>query len=152
MTYFVVLPTGEKYGPADVQTLQQWVQEGRVKPEAMLQDAVTGQYITANQVPGLQFGPPAAGFSAPPNYAQYHRNDFGGSAPSWIETQFLNSSMVLMVILCFCCALPMLVFSVVGYFMSNHPEAKRRALICICVSGVWVAVGTIGRIFGAVFN
>lgn len=61
--YFVVLPDGQKFGPADLNLLNQWVAEGRVLPNSMLEDAQTGQRMPATSVPGLQ----VATMQQPPN-------------------------------------------------------------------------------------
>ncbi len=49
----MVAEGGAKYGPADVDTLKQWVAENRLTPTSMLEDAATGVQIQASQVPGL---------------------------------------------------------------------------------------------------
>ncbi len=78
--YFVVLPDGQKFGPADLSLLNQWVSEGRVLATTTLEDAQTGQRITANMLPGLQVATtqpnpyPAPGTMNPPqNYSNYYR-------------------------------------------------------------------------------
>ena len=55
MGYYVLGDQGQKYGPADVATLNMWVGEGRVVPHTMLEDEVSGGQIAAASVPGLQF-------------------------------------------------------------------------------------------------
>lgn len=64
MNYFVVDPTGQKYGPASVDVLNGWIQEDRLAPNSLLEDAATGQRMPASQVPGLQF--PNAAPQTPP--------------------------------------------------------------------------------------
>lgn len=79
--YFVVLPDGQKFGPADVNLLNQWALEGRVLPNTMLEDARTGQRMPASSVPGMQVATPqppapfpAPGTMNPPQpYGQYYR-------------------------------------------------------------------------------
>ena len=55
MTYFVLFPDGRRFGPADKVTLQQWINEGRLHPYYLLEDAVTGGRIEARLLPGLSF-------------------------------------------------------------------------------------------------
>lgn len=55
MSYFVVADDGNKYGPADVATLNQWIQEGRITPESSLQNEATGEMLRAQSVSGLVF-------------------------------------------------------------------------------------------------
>ena len=62
MSHFVIDPsTGQKYGPAGIDTLNRWVSEGRITPQTVLEDSVSGAQIAANLVAGLNFG-----LSAPP--------------------------------------------------------------------------------------
>lgn len=55
MYYVVDTATGMKYGPADLTTLNQWIQEKRLLPNTMLEDSSTGMQMMASQVPGLMF-------------------------------------------------------------------------------------------------
>lgn len=60
-TYFVIdAATGLKYGPADLNTLNQWILEGRVLPSTMLEDATSGAQLRADRVPGVYFAESAA--------------------------------------------------------------------------------------------
>lgn len=51
--YHVIGSGGSKYGPADVNTLKQWVTENRVTPTTMLEDAVTGRQFPASELTEL---------------------------------------------------------------------------------------------------
>ena len=53
MQYYVITQTGEKFGPADLMTLNQWGQQGRILPHTVLEEAGTGRQFTAAQLPGL---------------------------------------------------------------------------------------------------
>ncbi|MBV6458881.1 MAG: hypothetical protein HONBIEJF_02020 [Fimbriimonadaceae bacterium] len=55
MEYYVLGADGNKYGPADVPTLNTWAQEGRVLPTTLLEDFQTGQKLQASAVVGMQF-------------------------------------------------------------------------------------------------
>jgi len=88
MAYYVVDHQGNKYGPADIDTLNQWIADGRLVPHMMLEDERSGGQIVASSVAGLNFGmaappPPAsnyprAGFQNPPSYS----NPMSGSSDS----------------------------------------------------------------------
>ena len=67
MNYFVIANDGQKFGPADLATLNIWAQEGRVLTTTMLEDASTGQQVMASQLPGLSFP------IAPPNQPGYQQ-------------------------------------------------------------------------------
>jgi hypothetical protein len=55
MTYFVHAPDGQKYGPADLQILQQWIHAGSVISTTIIEDPQTGMKFQASQIPGLVF-------------------------------------------------------------------------------------------------
>lgn len=92
MRYFVIGPNGQKYGPADVPTLNQWSVEGRLFPQTMLEAEGSGAQVFASSVAGIQFPvgtPPPSAVPAhhyaptyaepytPPQYAEE------GSGPAW---------------------------------------------------------------------
>lgn len=53
MGYYVIAHDGNRYGPADIETLQQWVREGRIAPNTTLEDEFTGTQIRASLLPEL---------------------------------------------------------------------------------------------------
>ena len=53
MNYFVVGPNGERYGPADLATLNQWVGEGRVKADSLVQAEGDIELVPASQIEGI---------------------------------------------------------------------------------------------------
>ena len=59
MRYFVVWPDGQRFGPAEVDRLNQWVAEGRVGPATTFEEESTGRVLHAAQVPGLSLHPQA---------------------------------------------------------------------------------------------
>lgn len=65
MQYYVIAPDGQKYGPADVATLNQWAAEARLTPETQLEDTTTGARMSASAVPGITFPGAAPGFQQP---------------------------------------------------------------------------------------
>jgi hypothetical protein len=78
MRYYVVLPTGQKFGPADATLLNQWILEGRVASTSILEEEGTGRQVSASTVPGLMFG----GFSGQPptTYAPYQGSTMANPA------------------------------------------------------------------------
>ena len=52
MQYFVIGPDGQKFGPADINTLTQWAAEGRLTPATMLEDEF-GKQMPASELPGV---------------------------------------------------------------------------------------------------
>jgi hypothetical protein len=98
MDYYVIGADGNKYGPVDKPTLQQWAAEGRVMPHSEVHDVATGVQGPAGQIPGV-FGvapaqPPPAQSPNPgtpyaqPTYQAYPRQNASypsqeSSGPLW---------------------------------------------------------------------
>ena len=107
MRYFVLANDGQKYGPADIPTLNQWIVEGRLLPNQMLEDEASGTSVIASSVAGLNFQiqPPQAG---QPNMAgglpyqqQYMRP--GGMVGDGGSSD-LTQAWVFSILSLFCCA------------------------------------------------
>ncbi|MBL8087298.1 MAG: hypothetical protein JNM85_04405 [Chthonomonas sp.] len=64
--FFVVMPDGQKYGPAEVDMLTQWAAEGRLTHQSILESADTGQRLPAGSVQGILFLDAPSGPAAPP--------------------------------------------------------------------------------------
>ena len=82
--YSVVGSDGQVYGPVDMQTLGQWIAEGRVTPTTNLIDPLDGRVIPAGQAPALMgnfpnlpyASPPKSGSAMPVNaFSAYPRGD-----------------------------------------------------------------------------
>lgn len=153
MNYFVLGEGAAKYGPVTVDVLTQWAAEGRIHPQTMLEDAATMQQVRAQDVPGIIWlspqVPPSVG--SMPNYggSPYPRDPYAAQnmTPSWIDKQFLNTGIGILVLGSLCCAFPMLVFSLVGYLTCTIPEAKDKARVALIVSGILTVVGFASRLF-----
>ena len=57
MFYFID-PTGARYGPATLPMLNQWALEGRLTIDSIIEDASTGQRMSARFIPGFAAPPP----------------------------------------------------------------------------------------------
>jgi len=94
--YYVYAPNGQRFGPADLPTLQMWIHEGRVLPSSMLEDEMTLARMPASSVAGLTFPattvtatppPPNTGptpfeanpYAAPSNYYRAMPGDYDGA-------------------------------------------------------------------------
>lgn len=64
--YSVVGSDGQVYGPVDMQTLGQWIAEGRVTPTTNLIDPLDGRVLQAGNAPALIGNFPATSMQAPP--------------------------------------------------------------------------------------
>lgn len=77
--WYVIAPSGQKYGPADLATLQRWTDEGRVMPQTMLEEEIGGRRFFANMLPGLVFVQGGAGvnpWAYPPGASPYPRGGY----------------------------------------------------------------------------
>ena len=59
--YFVIAADGQKYGPADVATLNNWIAEGRLQSQSLLQEENSSLQVEARGVPALKFVPRTVG-------------------------------------------------------------------------------------------
>lgn len=75
--YIVIHPDGKRYGPADLVTLQRWLDEGRVTATTTIEDAYTRRRMPASQVPGLRTSQSAL----PGTPATYANDPVLGAAP-----------------------------------------------------------------------
>ena len=64
MQYFVIWHDGQKFGPADLAQLNDWVKENRINADTMLESVVDGSRVRASELPGLVL-PQAAAPSTP---------------------------------------------------------------------------------------
>lgn len=97
MGYYVIAHDGNRYGPADIETLQQWVREGRVAPNTTLEDEFTGTQMRASLLPELSHLFPSE--MVPPAYQQPRAMTGGG--PSSRAT----TALVLGILGLLCCGL-----------------------------------------------
>ncbi|HLO99893.1 MAG TPA: GYF domain-containing protein [Fimbriimonas sp.] len=70
MQYWVIATDGQKYGPADVATLNTWVAQGRVTATTMVQELASGDQMLASQIPGILLVP----YSGTQNYNNNYQN------------------------------------------------------------------------------
>lgn len=83
MRYFVISLDGQKYGPADIPTLQRWIDEGRILPNTFLEEEIGGARLQAGGVLALRFAPQAPTQTANPYAAgnPYSQNPYGAGGP-----------------------------------------------------------------------
>lgn len=136
--YFVVLPDGQKFGPADLNLLNQWVAEGRILPSSMLEDAQTGQRMPATSVPGLQVATvqqqspasfPAPGTMNPPQqYGAYYRPGQMDMGQSDLNLAYVFGVIGLVMCvgggLCGGCGLVGIVFPILGLVFAKKAQDK----------------------------
>jgi hypothetical protein len=120
--YYVVSQDGQKYGPADIPTLNAWIVEGRLLPTNLLEDEASGQRVTASSVAELNF-PAAQPMQQPPGFGggqpyqqTYARPMMGGDDGS---TDVRNAWMCGVAGLLCCCLI-----NFWGLSFANKAEAK----------------------------
>ena len=134
MNYYVVAEDGQKYGPADVNTLNQWAQEGRLQPTSILEDVTTGARLHASQIVGINFHiAPNPNFQQP-SYGQSSQfigdNGSGDITLVWV---FSAASFL-------CCplfAIAAIVFAARAQ-QKGHMQAQTAlivAVLALCLSG-----------------
>jgi hypothetical protein len=151
MRYFVIGPTGDKYGPADVPLLNQWIAEGRLFPASIVVSEANGTQTPASTVPGLQFAPgvppssPVAAHMAPPTYA-------GAYTPPQYESEDHRLAFVgiglgtLSIVLTFFLGWGSMLCWLSGFATSWQGRKERPALAYLGIAinlvalGVWIYV------------
>src|SRR5438270_11909743 len=80
---WIVFVQGKEYGPVDLQTLQEWKDEGRVLPANQARGSTSGDWIKASEIPGLfnspveQHNTVIASSRPPRSIAKIWRESFG---------------------------------------------------------------------------
>jgi hypothetical protein len=147
LRYFVIAPDGNKYGPADVATLQTWLAEGRLSLDTWLEAEGTGGRVQARAVLqpiGAQPGTyPPPGFSQPPGPGSpYPRSDttqVGGNG----NTQ-LVIGWVCAVLSLFCCPLGFGIAAIILGVVAKgkgHPKAQILVVCAVIMMILGMVIG-----------
>lgn len=151
MRYFVIGDDGQKYGPADVPTLQQWIAEGRLLPTQQVEEEGSGIRMAAKAVQGLNFPlepqQPSAPQSSPyaqapgaPQAGPYAQPQPGAPAQGYPrQSQYVGDdgkndvtlAWVLGVLgfFCCCCGIAGIVFAYRAQ-KKGHPGAQAAIIGC----------------------
>jgi hypothetical protein len=115
LRYFVIAPDGSKFGPADIPTLREWVAQGRIAPDTMLEEEASRQRVAARFVAGLGFGAEMPGYIQPAG----RRGRREGRPPdtgNWdLMWSYICSALSII-----CCGL----FIIGGFVYANRAKAK----------------------------
>ncbi|MBI1331713.1 MAG: hypothetical protein GC165_02420 [Armatimonadetes bacterium] len=135
MQFYVVDESGQRYGPADFMTLNQWAQQGRILPHTVLEEVGTGRQTTAAQLQGLTI----------PNENAY-RSPYQTSPnvyPRIVESQadkLAGWAKALGICGLLCCP----IFSVIGIFVGiaahTQGSTKARGPIILCVVTLLISI------------
>lgn len=156
--YFVIGADGTLYGPVDLAQLQGWVDQGRVMPQTMLKEELSGNQLPAQQVLDLRFNSqPPPSYAMPPGQARqmdqqgsanYQRPMGGG--------QDMTPVLVKAIISTLCCCLPAGIVAIVfaSQAMSNAHRDPMAAEKQRQTSNTWanvsIVIGLIITIYYAV--
>jgi len=141
--YSVVGPDGALYGPADIPTLIQWRNEGRLTPETMLVDE-SGNRFPASNVPAI-YPPQAPGMPGMAMEAPMQPNPYAAAPTNYPRDnsafneaegkKLLNQAYIYGGLSLFCCPL---VFGYLGWQAATKAEALGNANAS---TAKWVVVG-----------
>jgi hypothetical protein len=118
--YYVISGDGQRYGPADIPTLNQWINEGRLLSHQLLEDAATGVRVPASGVAGLVF--PQQTQQTFHNYPRDMGMGFAGDDGSKDVTQAWIFGAIGLLIGSCCCLF--IVFPVLGIIAAGRAEKK----------------------------
>lgn len=125
MRYFVIGEDGELYGPADIATLNDWIEQGRLAPTTMIQEEFGGARFAASLLEGLSF---SAGYVHPSALPEPGDQEF---RMAWM----MGVAGIL------CCP----AFGVLGLLYAiaakkkGHPKAIAPIIFCAIVSTITLA-------------
>lgn len=114
MEYYVIDASGQKYGPANAQTLNQWAVEGRINAMTTVEAANGGMRMPVTSVPGFQLPAPSG-----PAAQQGYGPNFGvptgqfASNPYGVVGQKVESNLVKAIFVTLCCCMPLGIVSIV---------------------------------------
>lgn len=161
MQYFVIWPNGQRFGPANLATLQDWLRENRIDANTDLEEAGTGRKLKAGALLGLQGG--STQYQQPPDpsagqsYSGYYRPTPTSGMSHPLQSSGGNTEItlawifgVLGLFLGLCCPL----FSVIGLVMALIAQTKRQAnaVAAIVLNAIGIAIYLGAMFFGAVIG
>ncbi len=155
MGYFVIADDGNKYGPADLATLNSWIAEGRLQPTTILEEVQTMERRPASAVPGLNFpgvqqqaartyanptmGQPGPTMGQPGPYGGYQQGSYGmtglGDRISGEASSELNKAWI-SAFLGFCCCPVIAIYGIISAGKAEslgHPQGKTAKIINIII-------------------
>lgn len=166
MSYYVIGQDGSKYGPADLDLIIQWINEGRIASNTTIEDSATGQRSRAIDMPAIntyvasapKTTPPPTMPSqpvyTPPSYPGYPRANDQGMYASRQPIQ-IDSHLTKSIIVTLCCCQIMgiiaIVFSVMAQSKasSGDPSAVKDAETADTIGNWAIGLGLVGGILYA---
>ncbi len=147
--YFVLASDGQKYGPADVLTLNAWIGEGRLTEAMIVEEEGTGVRMPATAIPGIAFRP-MGGSVPPPGPGPYggafsqapgpqHGYLIGDGGQSDITKAWIFGALALI-----CCPI---IFGILDIQAAGraktkgHPQAQAAQTFCIVMMILGFVIG-----------
>lgn len=137
MRHFVHGSDGQKYGPADMALMRQWIQEGRLTESTLVEPEVGGIPFAAKNIPGLFPSSPTEA-----SFAPYPYQNVNLGADYVKAGQFATAAWILAVIglcLCWCLLNPVSIYCAVKARNFGHPNGRSLVIIMV-IFGVFSAV------------
>jgi hypothetical protein len=142
LSYYVVDPSGQKYGPADLPLLQQWVREGRIVPTTSVFEEASGQTMVASSMPALY---PPIGMQAPtlgaPGVYYPPPNQGRGQLP---DVNLAWGFAVASILVVPCCGIVSIAFGAMGILFAKKAQAQgfgtTQAPLIISIVGICIGL------------
>lgn len=157
MQFHVVLPDGSRFGPATMDSLNQWIAEGRVLPGTTLENTRTGELLLAKDLPGLMWNPPTMTpphtpgqtftqpYGAPARPSAYPAAPYPGASTGQDADKLATWSFILSIGGLVCCCVPSaLVGLMLGYTARSRGSLQGSAaiglawLVLVLTAGYWL--------------
>ena len=157
MEYLVVGADGKEYGPANLQTLTEWVKDGRVHGDTTLKEFSSGRTLPAGSVaelfpatvsaPPLVQGFPRGGYETPPAPGAYNpprQQSYSGDGSADLWWSIFRS--VLALVLFFVFRGIGLIVGIYGmvYAVRAQQAGHRFGMVAIIISGITLALLAVG--------
>ncbi len=147
MEFLVLFPDGRTFGPASVQTLSEWAQQGRLLPNTTLENLGTRERVTAGSVAGIFPAPSQPeSFGSPAAYPRYFTPAASYAQP--IDGMAIASLVLgILSIIPFCIwfvAIPLGIMALIFGFLGNKGSSKG-----IAVGGI--VCGIVGIVIALIF-
>jgi hypothetical protein len=157
--YYVLSDDGQKYGPADIPTLNAWIADNRLLPHQMLEEESSGVRIAARAVSGLNFPSAAAQETAagaaatPPGYSGYYRGPgaTGDNGEAEIKKAWTFTGISLIGFCC--CSFIIPILAGFGAYFANQAKAKGHpnGQSAFVVSLIVAIIGFLYMVFGTIY-
>ncbi len=149
MRYYVIAPDGQKYGPVDTPTLNEWVLQGRVLPEFVLEEETTGRRVAPMTVPGINWNVGQPGSMYPPASAQpnYYAAQPAGNMRYGNPNRDLNNAWIWAILSISCCPIIGGIMGIIASIrVKDSGNSAYLAPLIISIIGLVASLGILGRI------